>query len=252
MGFIIAKVILYLVLPPAGLLLLTLAGVILLRRHRSAGRAIIGAGMGFLYLLSLPPVADRLIRPLEASSPPFDGTDVRASAVVVLSGGANDLSWVPAAPAPTDASLARLAAGIQLARTWRLPLVISGGSGLVTPGGAKEADAMADAAVKLGFPRKDIIIERRSRNTGENAQQVGKLLPGKAIVLVTSAFHMKRSAGMFRKQGFTVLPAPAGYRSQTRPFSITFLIPRAGDLDTSSTALSEYLSLAWYGMTGKL
>jgi uncharacterized SAM-binding protein YcdF (DUF218 family) len=252
MGFLLSKILLSLLLPPASLLILVMAGIVMLRSHRALGRTLVTAGIALLYLLSLAPIGDRLIRPLETAFPPFHDSGVKVNAVVVLSGGAKDLSWVPAPTAPSDASLERLVAGIQIARTRRLPLVITGGSGLVTRGGPKEADAMADAAVKLGFPRRDLVIENRSRNTWESAQQVGALLPRQTIILVTSAFHMKRSAGMFRKQGFTVLPAPAGYKSQSRPFSITFLIPGAGALDTSATALSEYLSLTWYWSTGKL
>jgi uncharacterized SAM-binding protein YcdF (DUF218 family) len=251
MGFLLSKILLSLLLPPAGLLILMVAGIVVIRRNRALGRALVTAGIALLYLLSLSPTGDRLIRPLEAAFPPFHDSGVKVNAVVVLSGGAKDLSWVPAPTAPSDTSLERLVTGIQIARTRRLPLVITGGSGLVTRGGPKEADAMADAAVKLGFPRRDLVIENRSRNTWESAQQVRALLPAQTIILVTSAFHMKRSAGMFRKQGFTVLPAPAGYKSQTRPFSITCLIPGAEALNTSATALSEYLSLAWYGMIGK-
>jgi uncharacterized SAM-binding protein YcdF (DUF218 family) len=252
MGFLLSKILLSLLLPPASLLILVMIGIVMLRRHQALGRALVIAGIALLYLLSLPPVGDRLIRPLEAAYRPFSGTAAQVGAVVVLSGGANDLSWVPAETAPSDTSLERLAAGIHIARTGRLHLVISGGSGLVTRGGPKEADAMADAAVRLGFPRRDLVIENQSRNTWESAQQVRTLLPGQTIILVTSAFHMKRSAGMFRKQGFTVVPAPTGYKSQTRPFSITCFIPGAGALHTSATALSEYLSLAWYGIMGKL
>jgi len=252
MGFIVSKILLHLLLPPASLLLLMLAGFILLRRHRNVGRTLVASGIVLLYALSLNPVADRLIRPLDASYRPLPEGPIRADAIVVLSGGARDLSWVPAGPEPSQSSLERLVAAVRLARKHHLPLVITGGSGEPMPGAVREADTMADAAIGLGFPAKDIVIENQSRNTWENAQQVRKLLPGKTIVLVTSAFHMKRSTGMFRKQGFTVIPAPAGYKSQTRPFSITLLIPGAGSLDTSSTALSEYLSLAWYGMTGKL
>ena len=61
MGFIISKVLLYLLLPPAGLLLLMLAGLILLPWRRNAGRILIAAGVVLLYGLSLNPVADRLI-----------------------------------------------------------------------------------------------------------------------------------------------------------------------------------------------
>lgn len=251
MGFIVAKIVLSLILPPASLLALIGGGLLLTRRHRTAGRALAAAGIVLLYALSIDPVANRLIRPLEAAYPPLQSTGVSAVAVVVLGGGIKDLSWVPLAPVPGEHSLSRLVAGIELARTLRIPLVVSGGSGETAPGGPIEADALADAAVRLGFPRKDLIIEGGSRNTWENAGAVNKLLPGRTIVLVTSAFHMKRAAGMFRRNGFTVLPAPVDYQSTSRPWSPAQLIPRAASFSVSTTALAERLSLAWYGMTGK-
>ena len=251
MGFIIAKLILYLLLPPASLLLLIAGGLLLSRWRRTAGRALAAAGICLLYVLSIDPVANRLIRPLEAAYPPLQISGARADAVVVLGGGVKDLTWVPLAPEPGEHSLARLVAGIELARTLRLPLVVSGGSGDTAGGGPLEADALADTAVRLGFPRQDLVIERGSRNTWENAASVKALVPGKTVILVTSAFHMKRAAAMFRKNGFTVLPAPVNYQSTSRPWSPDELIPRANALATSSTALAERLSLAWYGMTGK-
>jgi uncharacterized SAM-binding protein YcdF (DUF218 family) len=141
---------------------------------------------------------------------------------------------------------------VQLARKHHLPLVMSGGTGDAKPGTVLEADAMANVAMRLGIPAKDIVIENRSRNTWENAQAVQKILPGKTIILVTSAFHMRRSVAMFKKQGFSVLSAPAGYLSQTRHGSYTDCLPQAEALATSSTAIAEYISLSWYGMTGKI
>jgi uncharacterized SAM-binding protein YcdF (DUF218 family) len=252
MEFIFFKVLLYLLLPPASLLLLILTGFIVLRWHRNAGRTIVAAGIVLLSGLSLDPVADCLIRPLEVHYRPLSEDPVKADAIVVLGGGARDLSWVPAGPEPSEGSLERLVCAVQLARKNHLPLVVTGGSGEPAPGTVREADAMADTAIRLGFPAQDIVIENRSRNTWENAEAVQKLLPGKTIVLVTSSFHMWRSVGMFKKQGFSVLPAPAGYRSQTRHASYTNYFPHADALATSSTAISEYLSLSWYWMTGKL
>ena len=252
MGFIISKVLLYLLLPPAGLLLLMLAGFILLRRHRNAGRVLIAAAIVLLYALSLNPVADRLIRPLEAHYQPLPEGPIKADAIVVLGGGARDLSWVPAGPEPSEGSLERLVGAVQLARKHHLPLVMSGGTGDTKPGTVLEADAMANVAMRLGIPAKDMVIENRSRNTWENAEAVQKLLPGKTIILDTSAFHMRRSVGMFKKQGFSVLPAPVGYRSQTRHGSFTDYLPQATTLETSSTAIAEHLSLFWYRMTGKI
>jgi len=252
MGFGISKVLLYLLLPPASLLFIMLTGFILLRWHRNAGRMLIAAGIVLLTALSLNPVADRLIRPLEAYSRPLPEGMVKADAVVVLSGGARDLSWVPADAEPSGSSLERLVGAVQLARKHHLPLVVTGGSGEPKPGAVREADTMAATAVGLGFPAQDIVIENKSRNTWENAEAVQKLLPGKTVILVTSAFHMRRSVGMFKKQGFSVLPAPAGYNAQTRHRQHTDYLPQASALAISSTAISEYLSLSWYWMTGKI
>ena len=252
MGFIVSKVLLYLLLPPSSLLILILTGFIVLRWHRNAGRMLVAAGIVLLCVLSLNPVADCLIKPLEVHYRPLPEDPIKADAIVVLGGGARDLSWVPAGPESSEGSLERLVNAIQLARKHHLPIVVTGGSGETNPGDVREADAMADTAIKLGFPAQDIVIENRSRNTWENAESVQKLLPGKTIVLVTSAFHMWRSVGMFKKLGFSVLPSPAGFQSQTRHGSYTDYLPQAGALATSSTAIAEYLSLFWYWMTGKL
>src|SRR5512137_1839885 len=115
MGFIVQKVLLSLILPPASLILLILTGLVLLRWRRTAGRIVLAIGIILLYVLSLEPVSDGLIRPLEAASRPFSAVAARPNAVVVLSGGVHDLSWVPAPPAPSGMSLERLVAGIQRA-----------------------------------------------------------------------------------------------------------------------------------------
>ena len=252
MLFAAQKALLTLLLPPASLLVLIVSGLVLSRWRRTAGRVLLAVGIMLLYVLSLEPVSERLIRPLEAAFKPFAGTDLRPDAVVVLGGGVHNLSWVPAPHAPTEHSLERLVAGIYRARSLRIPLILAGGSSRITPGGVPEADAMANAAVMLGYPRKDLILDNRSRNTWENAEAVKQMLQGSTIVLVTSAYHMTRSAAMFRKQGFTVIADPTGYHEQTQQFAPAHLLPRASALELSSTALSEYVSLAWYRTTGKL
>lgn len=250
MLFTILKTMLFLAIPPAGPLLLLLFGLMIRRKHPGGGRLLVFLAILFLYLLSLPLAADRLIRPLESAYRPFQGAPGNAAAVVVLSGGVQDLSWVPLAPALTEASLARVMTGVELARKSHLPLVATGGSGAIDGSTLTEADAMAEQAVRLGMPRKNIIIENKSRNTWENARGVRAILDKHNIILVTSAFHMKRAAAMFKKQGFLVIPAPTGYRSESRTASWTNLLPRSEHLEISSRAIGEYLSLAWYRITG--
>jgi uncharacterized SAM-binding protein YcdF (DUF218 family) len=250
MLYILSRIVQALILPPASLLLLMLAGALLLRRHRTAGRSLIALGIFLLYLLSLPLTADLLIRPLEASAPPLGVKVVHADAIVVLGSGVMDLSWVPAPAQPSDTATSRLVTGIWLAKQGGRPLVLSGGSGEIAGGKVLEADAMADLAVRLGIPREQIKIDRLSRTTRENASAVRTLVAGDDIILVTSAFHMSRAKAFFSKQGFTVIPAPTAYRAQSRPSSLSNLLPRPGHLETSALGLSEYLSTSWYRLRG--
>ena len=195
---------------------------------------------------------DSLIIPLETSQPPLKDSGAPADAIVVLAGGVRDLSWLGLEPEPSALSLERLVKGVMLYRVVRRPLIISGGTGSLVQPRIPEADAFTRAALGLGVLERDIVIENKSRNTLENAREVRGLLKGNRIILVTSASHMKRSVALFKKQGFDVVPAPAGYLAMHRPVSLFSFIPSAVGLSTSAVALSEYISFAWYSMAGDL
>ncbi len=253
MVFAATKIILYLILPPSSLILLMIAGFLIMRKYKVTGRVCVATGLCLLYMLCLAPVADWLIGPLERFHPPFKGPDARtAQAIVVLGGGVHDLAWAGLDPQPSSGSLERLISGIKLHRVTRLPLVMSGGSGLPVHNTLSEADAMARTAADLGVLRKDMVIENRSRNTLENAAAVGQVLVARKIYLVTSAFHMKRSAALFRKKGFKVIPVPSGYAGGYKPLSYLGFIPHSHNLQVSAMALSEYLSYSWYWLHGDL
>lgn len=252
MGFVISKILMMLILPPAGPLILAAAGFAVIRRYRRVGRVLIISGFVALYLLSIQPVSDVLMRPLEKSFPPLRTMAVKAHAIVVLSGGVKDLTWLGLRPEPSEFSLERLIAGVKFYKALHVPLVLSGGSGDPTNLEISEADAMARVAASIGVPRKDIVVERKSRNTIESARAVRKILAGRRIILVTSAFHMKRASAMFKTQGLEVLPAPAGYTTEQKGLSLFFLFPTAGNLHVSTMAMHEYLSYVWYKGRGDI
>lgn len=252
MGFIFLKIVQRLILPPANILLLLLFGFLLIRHHRNLGRLFITAGFLLLYGLSISPVSSALIAPLERDYRPVNVRLVKADVIVVLGGGAIDRSWLGLPPEPGEGSIQRVAAGVKLYRALHIPLLLTGGTGDPEQPQLSDADAMARAAMDLGVLEKDIVIENKSRNTLESAMAVKGMLKGNRILLVTSAYHMKRSVALFEKQGFEVVPAPAGFRSELRPLTYLSFIPYAGNLSCSSLALAEYLSFSWYSMTGGL
>ena len=254
MSFYLTKTLLAFLLPPASLLILLALGLLLLKVHAKRGITLLSLGLMLLYLASIRPVAHGLMNGLESEYPPFKRSKGRPDAIVVLTGGVREISWAGIKQTPGDASLARVIEGIVLYRAYigSVPLVISGGCGDPEKRLLPEAGAVAETAVSLGVPKNRILVEDGSRNTRESAAAVAKLVKGKRIVLVTSAFHMKRSVRMFEKQGFTVHAAPTDFRSSRRPVTPHAFIPTAGNLFLTSTALQEHLSRAWYGMRGEM
>jgi uncharacterized SAM-binding protein YcdF (DUF218 family) len=252
MGFIFLKLLQRLILPPASILILLLLGFLLVRFRRNLGRLFIVAGFLLLYGLSISPVSSVLIAPLERGFRPVNAQLVKADVIVVLGGGTRDRAWLGLEPEPGGGSLQRVVAAVKLYRALHIPVLLSGGTGDLAQPHLSDADAMARAAMDLGVLEKDILIENKSRNTLESARAVKGMLRGNRIVLVTAAFHMKRSLALFRKQGFEVVPAPAGYLSEQRPLTYFSFIPHADNLSSSSIALSEHLGLGWYSLTGDL
>lgn len=247
MKFIFLKTALFLILPPASPVIIMAAGF-LVGLKRVLGRLLVATGFLLLYFLSISPVSDALLKPLETGFATRMDGPVKAAAIVVLGGGVRDLTWLDLPSEPSCSSEERVVGGIMIYRKHHLPLVFMGGSG--DPSGTKspDGDAMVRTARELGVPARDLKVENRSRNTLESAQALKGMIKGKDIILVTSAFHLKRATAMFRKQGFRVIPAPAGYRYEHRKLTFFSFIPSAGNLEGSSTAISEYASLLWYSL----
>lgn len=239
-----------------------LAGSLLARSARSA-RALVVLALGVLWLGSCGPVARAAVRSLELRYAPLPG-DVTTPLIVLLGGAA-----LPAVSPRTGVELSAEADRIvYAARLWheqRAPKILIA-AGVFDPAGVRraEADDIAEVLRALGVPDEAMILERRSRNTYENAVEAHHLLGGGSprILLVTSALHMPRSVGVFRAQGFDVTPAPVDYLEVDRaPVTsrsafvwrlLLDLTPDAGSLQNLTQALREWLGIAVYWMQGRL
>lgn len=251
MLFALQKIIWFLVLPPTIIAALIIGGLILNAYRPKPGRAMIIAGVVLFYLLSINLTADFILRPLERFAPPTLPPGIVVDAVVVPGGGAVDLRWLDADPILNSETSMRLMKGVEIAKFLDVPLVVTGGNGEPFATTITEGDVMARAASEMGMPKERIIMENESRNTLENSLAVRKLLKGDRIVLVTSAYHMKRAAGMFRKRGFQVTPVSTYFLSQMRKLSLSHLIPRAGSFNNSTVGIAERYSLIWWGIRGE-
>jgi uncharacterized SAM-binding protein YcdF (DUF218 family) len=134
-------------------------------------------------------------------------------------------------------------------------IVCSGGNGsLVSDDSAKEADYGLAMLEDLGVAKERMTAERLSRNTVENAEFVkivAKPKPGERWLLVTSAYHMPRSIGLFRKAGFEVEAYPVDRRTdRSEVFRLSSVSTRG--LDRTDVAMREWIGLVAYRLTGKI
>jgi uncharacterized SAM-binding protein YcdF (DUF218 family) len=243
-------------LPVNFLLSVGVLGVVLLMtRYARLGRRIVVGSVLLLAICGFSPIGRLLILPLEDRFPPWDPSHGAPDGIVVLGGSIDpDLSAArgrPVLPAAAD----RLVAVAELARQFpNARIVFSGGNAnLLRDDTAKEADYALQMLESLGMSKDRLTAERLSRNTVENAEFVKKVAnpkPGERWLLVTSAFHMPRSVGLFRKAGFNVEAYPSDWRS-ARPIAFRFSSAAVEGLQLTHIAMREWLGLVAYRLTGK-
>jgi uncharacterized SAM-binding protein YcdF (DUF218 family) len=250
--FILSKI-LWLILQPSLLLILCVAlgAALSLRRRSRAGRPLIWIGVAGLLALVILPVDSWLAAPLENRFPPVRERPAHLDGVIVLGGSIDpSLSIVHGMPALNDAA-ERLTTFAALARLYPdANLVFTGGSASIFPGAPPEADAAKILLAEIGLDTKRVVFENQSRNTYENAvdsKLVMQPQPGQVWALVTSAQHMPRAVGVFRRVGWTVLPWPVGYKvGPEAPLSNPGL-----RLNRFDGAVHEWLGLVAYRLMGR-
>ncbi len=257
MSFVLSKV-LWPLLAPANFLVVfgvTGVGLQLLggRRGRRYGLMLNVAVMALLVALTVLPVWDWALRPLEGRFPRPVWPE-KVDGVIVL-GGSVDTSASAAWKHPVANHAAdRLIEFAWLARRYpEARLVFTGGSGSLSNPEQVEAPVARAVLERMGAPVERIVFEDRSRNTQENAaftQELMKPKPGETWVLITSAYHMPRSVGIFRKIGWAVLPDPVGYYTGLAD-DTRFGPNLAKDLYILDDAIHEWVGLVSYRLLGR-
>lgn len=246
------KLLSLLLYPLSQALLLGLLGLlaILLRRPRPAFW-IIAAATGWLYICSTALFADFLMGILERDYPPQAlPLAARADAIVLL-GGAIRGDTQPGTLGDLNQQADRLVHAAELYQAGRAPwLLVSGGG---AEGVRTEAEIMSEILQVMGVPASAIVLEDKSRNTYQNAVLSAGILSARGmrrILLVTSAFHMRRSEALFAAQGLEVIPAPTDYQRLLAPAVVPGWLPSVSDLWQSTHALHELLGYWVYRLRG--
>ena len=232
-----------LLLPPAGLIVLGLVGLALLRSHVRAGTAVASIALISLMLLATPVVSRNLLSTLE--DPYADpAKDRGAEAIVVLGGGVYHHAPEYAGAAVGQSTLERVRYTAHLAKRLGKPVLVAGGT--FKEPETSEAYQMKVALKEFGVTVK--WLETKSTNTAENARYSQKILKHAgvdSVFLVTHAWHMPRAKMAFQNAGLRVIPAPLGFKSPVTLRPLDF-VPSADGLYDSWLFFHEIAGIAWY------
>ena len=252
MFLFLSKVLDLLLAPLTWALLLVALGWTLRRRTTLAWSLVVLASAQLL-VFSTPPVADSLMRWTEMTAPRTFVANETYDAVIVLGGVMEQRSpWM-------DNGRDLSGAAERITRSFELLLsgqarhvLLSGGLMNPAPGAPSEAEQLAAMLKGWGIPDDRITVETRSRNTHENAVESARIVAEhgwRRVLLVTSAKHMPRALGCFRRAGLTLDALPVDYRGGSPTAGASWL-PRASDLELSTDALRELAGRVAYRLQG--
>jgi len=221
-------------------------------RRRLAATAATLAVVAFLPFVAVP-IGGWLAGPLENRFPAKDLPE-RLDGIVVLGGSFNTAMTKDRGAPQVNGNAERIFELLALARRYpEARILFTGGEAAVNPIGSTEADAARRLFAGIGFDPARVTFEDRSRNTWENAlfsKQLADPKEAETWALVTSAAHLPRAVGCFRRAGFPVLAIPVDYRTRAtrqEPLSVQF----AANLKQFDAAVREWIGLLAYRLLGR-
>jgi uncharacterized SAM-binding protein YcdF (DUF218 family) len=260
MFYTLSKVLTFLLQPSSALWLAIAAGFFLRewrpRWHRT-GLVVSVISLVALFIAGLSPVSNALLLPLEDRFPAGQVNSVKkpVTGIIVL-GGAED-GWISSG----RGGLAVNEAAERITETLRLALAypqakvaITGGVARLLHEDKEGSSAVAAFFQDVGVSKDRLIVETQSRNTYENATRMLPLInakPGETWLIVTSAFHMPRSVGVFRKAGLDVVAYPVDFRVRGSEDLTRWFPSLPAGLKRFDMVLKEWAGLIAYRLTGR-
>ncbi|WP_181701919.1 YdcF family protein [Chthonobacter albigriseus] len=256
MFFVLSKLA-FLVLRPSNLIILMMIAGLAAPRfgRRRTGPVLFWTAFVALVALAWTPLSTVLMEPLEKRFPIVETLPEPPTGIIVLGGTVDTVGtakWRDQPQMLDGAERLLLVAG--LARRYpNARIVFTGGSAAVLMDEPSEAWVADKVFAAMGLPRDRLILEDKSRNTRENAAFSYDLVqpqPGERWLLVTSAFHMPRSVGVFRAAGW---PGITAYPVDFRTVGALKVMGRqyaSEGLFIADIAVREWLGLAAYRFMG--
>jgi uncharacterized SAM-binding protein YcdF (DUF218 family) len=254
MFFIASKALWFFTAPSALLILGALIGAAFSARR--SGQLLALGCLAVLLVIGVAPAGALLIAPLENRFPAPPANLPPPYGVVVLGGAIDDDITRARGQTTFDEGAERLTEAAILARRYpSARIVYTGGSNSLTGRPSSEAEDARRLLVAMGVDSERITLETRSRNTDENARFTAALVhpeSGQTWLIVTSAYHMPRAMGLFRKASFAAIADPVDYRTEggRGDWRVNVGLPRG--LALFDLAAHEWIGLLAYRLSGRI
>ena len=251
--WVISKVIWGIVAPETSLLILLILGTVLMwTRRNKAASLILTSSVVVIAMVSIFPFSTWILHPLENRFPIPSKLPEEVDGIIVLAGAENIYVTAARGQPALHGGGERLTTFVWLARLYpNAILLFSGGSGSLIDQKQKSDDTARKLFHQIGLKAERVQYESDSKNTAESALKSYQLVqpnPGQNWILVTSAFHMPRSVGLFRKVGWQIIPYPVDFNT-TNSSSMSFNLMEIGRL---SQGLREWVGLVAYRIKGQI
>ena len=205
-------------------------------------------------IIATLPIGQNLFVILENRFPVNQALPAKVDGVIVMGGVVNQVLTRERGQLAVGGAAERLISFLEISRKYpTAKLIFTGGSGNIFRNEIKEGDVVRSFMIDMGVDHERLIIENEARNTFENAVFSKKLvnpLAHETWLLITSAFHMPRSIGVFRQAGWEVIPYPVDYQLNSN-LNLSLSFNLASGLSFLSTGIHEWLGLLVYWLTNR-
>lgn len=240
---------------PIFVLPLGIVGLLMLYALWKRKRGPMLLALAVFYVSSIPFVGNRLMGWLETRHPAIALSAVEAADAVVVLGGIFG-PQVREGYLPNISDTAeRLEAGVALTQQGKAPwLVFTGGKISWERRDKTEGEDSRAYAVAHGVPLEKIIVSREVGNTADEARVIAELMRERSwrkIILVTTGWHMPRTAYLFRQAGVEAVFFPVDFRHDpTRPLTLLDFLPNGDALTKTETVMREGYGNIFYRVKG--
>jgi len=254
MFFIASKALWFFAAPSALLILGALIGAAYSTRR--SGQLLALGCLAILLVIGAAPAGALLIGPLENRFPAPPADAPPPYGVIVLGGAIDEDISLARGQTTFDEGAERLTQAAVLARRYPSARIIyTGGSNSLLGRPSSEAEQARSLLVAMGVDAERIALETRSRNTDENARFTAAMVhpqSDQSWFIVTSAFHIPRAMGLFRKAGFAAIADPVDYRTENQPGDWRLNVNLPHGLVLFDLAVHEWIGLVAYRFSHRI